>query len=102
MNVERPITLLPQPVHPAPDLLEELAVPLKTVPVESAPEELPPAVELSESETVILKNIDRSPVDIDVLSLATDTPVQNIMNILLQLELKHLIKQLPGKRFVRV
>jgi DNA processing protein len=84
------------------DILEELAVPLKTVPVESAPEELPPAVELSESETVILKNIDRSPVDIDVLSLATDTPVQNIMNILLQLELKHLIKQLPGKRFVRV
>ena len=56
--------------------------------------------ELTEEEKFIFERITDRPVHIDELTdrYVTTTPV---MAILLQLELKRLVKQLPGKLFVR-
>ena len=51
---------------------------------------------LTGEEQNIFERICDSPIHVDEL---LDTP--HTMGVLLQLELKHLIKQLPGKRFIR-
>jgi len=55
---------------------------------------------LSEEERLVFEHITDRPVHIDELSSCCDCAVP-VMSILLQLELKHLVKQLPGKLFIR-
>ncbi len=55
---------------------------------------------LSESEQRIYEHITDRPVHIDELTQQCDSTIP-VMSVLLQLELKHLVKQLPGKLFVR-
>jgi DNA processing protein len=92
------------------DILAELALPLrnslaeKTAEVslpdnDAQPAEAPAfAIGLSESEQTVYDRIPAEPVHVDDLLAANS----GAMGILLQLELKHLVKQLPGKRFARV
>ncbi len=58
------------------------------------------SVDLSEAERKVYDHITDRPVHIDELTDCCDSAVP-VMSILLQLELKHLVKQLPGKLFVR-
>jgi len=55
---------------------------------------------LSKEEKLIFEHITDRPVHIDELIDSCNKTVP-VMSVLLQLELKHLVKQLPGKLFVR-
>ena len=55
--------------------------------------------ELSTEEKIIFDHITDRPVHIDELTHHCG-PTVPVMSVLLQLELKHLVKQLPGKLFV--
>jgi predicted Rossmann fold nucleotide-binding protein DprA/Smf involved in DNA uptake len=41
-------------------------------------------------------------MSIDEISLGSKFPVQNLLSTLLGLEIKRVVKQLPGKRFVLI
>ena len=56
--------------------------------------------ELTKDEKFIFNHISDRPVHIDELTTCCDTALP-VMSVLLKLELKQLIKQLPGKLFVR-
>ena len=54
---------------------------------------------LSENETKVLKCISERPIHCDMISYITGINISNINSILTILEMKNLIKQLPGKVF---
>ncbi|MCR4337527.1 MAG: DNA-processing protein DprA [Candidatus Omnitrophica bacterium] len=56
---------------------------------------------LSEREENVYTYISKDPIDLDSLVVKTKQPVSTVMPVLLQLEMKRLIKQLPGKWFIR-
>lgn len=56
---------------------------------------------LSEDERKLIESLDAGPVHIDMLSRATGYTAQKINTMLMMLELKGVIKQLPGKFFAR-
>ncbi len=58
--------------------------------------------DLSDNEALIYKLIETDEVDIDTLIEKSNLPSPTVSATLLGLELKRLVKQLPGKRFVRV
>jgi DNA processing protein len=60
---------------------------------------LPP---LSEEERRIYDAIDTTETSIDDIAAKTDLPSGSVSSALLRLELKHLVKQLPGKYFVKL
>lgn len=90
------------------DILEELVLPLRNSLGESQgpeaaapahpPEEESVAIGLSQDEQAVYDRLPVGPVHVDDL-LETNS---SAMGILLRLELKHLVKQLPGKMFTRV
>ena len=57
---------------------------------------------LSKTEEQIYHCIENKPIHIDVLIQQVGFSIPFLTNILLKLELKHLVKQLPGKLFVRM
>jgi len=57
--------------------------------------------ELTVQETTIYDSLTRQPIHIDVLAERTNTTAAKLMATLFQLEIKQLVKQLPGKFFVR-
>ncbi|MEO0053159.1 MAG: DNA-processing protein DprA [candidate division WOR-3 bacterium] len=67
----------------------------------SAPAETRQPVELQSEEKQVLKVVGNEPVHIDELCTATGMPIPELMTLLFQLEVKGLIRQLPGKFFVR-
>jgi DNA processing protein len=88
------------------DILDELAPLLKQPAsgageVEQAAEE-PPALPLSRPESELLKALDPYPVHIDQLIRQTGLAPATLSHLLLQLELKGLVQQAPGKWFSRV
>jgi DNA processing protein len=91
------------------DIMEELALdpptrlasasPARPVPGR-APAETP--MELSESARRVLSCVDGGESsDIDAIALRSGLAMPAVSSALLHLELKHLVRQLPGKRFVR-
>jgi len=56
---------------------------------------------LSEQESKIYDNIKKEPVYIDELVKRCNYSSASILNVLLKLEVKKLIRQIPGKNFVR-
>jgi DNA processing protein len=60
---------------------------------------LPP---LSEEERRIYDAIDASETPIDQIAAKSDLPSAVVSSTLLRLELKRLVKQLPGKYFVKL
>ena len=64
---------------------------------------LPPAkeIELSNSEKKVFDSMKESPLLIDNIIEEINLPSSKVLSILLSLEIKGLIKQLPGKRFIK-
>ncbi len=78
-----------------------LAVP-SAAPGESGPDapSLPGSESLSAEESFLLRTMDSVPKHIDEIARAAGVPVQQAAAILLGLELKGLVSQLPGKYFI--
>jgi DNA processing protein len=55
----------------------------------------------SSEETALLQSLDQHPSHVDELCRSLQWPVSQVMSILLALELKGAVEQLPGKYFVR-
>ena len=79
------------------DILEELAPKLKGLITNKSPQSR--ALELSEKEKDIIKIIGDESLHIDEIARKAERPVSEIAAILLNLELKGLVKQAEGKRF---
>jgi DNA processing protein len=56
--------------------------------------------DLTDTERDILEQFSEGPVHIDVLSRRLNTPVPDLMQVLLALELKGIVKELSGKRYI--
>ncbi len=88
-------------VMSASDILDDLQILLpETKPSpEAAARPLPP---LSDDERRVFDAIDSSETPIDRIAAKSDLPSATVSSTLLRLELKHLVKQLPGKYFVKL
>ncbi|MEO0068029.1 MAG: DNA-processing protein DprA [candidate division WOR-3 bacterium] len=75
------------------DILSWLGIKAKALPLKE--------VALAEEEKPVLEVIKGEPVHIDEICEALGMPMQQLLNLLFQLEVKGVIKQLPGKFFVR-
>ncbi len=88
------------------DILEELRLrPIANVETVDQPirEAISTPQGVDEEEQQLLTHLQaQGPRDVDTLVGATGLSASRCVSTLLQLELKHLVKQLPGKRFVRV
>ncbi len=58
-------------------------------------------LELTELEQKIYTLLfeDRSPIEIDLIAIKTQIPINQVASLLLNLEFKNLVKNLPGKKF---
>ena len=88
-------------VMSAADLLDDLQILLpETKPsAEAAVRPLPP---LSSDERLVYEAIDSAETPIDRITAKCDLPSGTVSSTLLRLELKRLVKQLPGKYFVKL
>jgi DNA processing protein len=88
-------------VMSASDILDDLQILLpETKPSpEAAARPLPP---LSDDERRVFDAIDSSETPIDRIAAKSDLPSATVSSTLLRLELKRLVKQLPGKYFVKL
>ncbi|MBI2620296.1 MAG: DNA-protecting protein DprA [Ignavibacteriales bacterium] len=82
------------------DLLAELKYPLRSL-LPSRAEPVPPR-DLSLFEQTVFDRLSLIPVHIDTLCDQTEMAVSDVLVTLLTLEFKGLVKQLPGKLFVKV
>ena len=88
-------------VMSAADILDDLQVLLpETKPSPEAA--VRPLPELSSDERRVYDAIDSSETPIDQIAAKCDLPSATVSSTLLRLELKHLVKQLPGKYFVKL
>jgi DNA processing protein len=85
----------------ASDILDDLQILLpETKPSpEAAVRALPP---LSDEERRVYDAIDATETSIDDVASKSELPSSVVSSTLLQLELKRLVKQLPGKYFVKL
>src|SRR3989454_7960717 len=88
-------------VMDASDILDDLQILLpETKPLpEAVARPLPP---LSDEERRVYDAIDATETSIDNISVKSKLPSSIVSSTLLQLELKRLVKQLPGKYFVKL
>lgn len=84
------------------DVMEELELAVSMHQVESNPEVGAVSEELSASEKQLLDCIESYPVDIDELARKSGMPPGMLHDLLLRLELKGSIRQLPGQQYERV
>lgn len=80
------------------DIVQELPAPKGEVPLRPPPSAEP---ELSPSEREVMERLSYEPKHIDVLSAEVGRPTPEVLAVLLSLELKGLVRQLPGAQFVR-
>lgn len=88
-------------VMDANDVLEDLQIllPEKQKFPETAARPLP---ELTPDEHVVYEAIRPTETPIDQIAATSELPAATVSAVLLRLELKHLVKQLPGKYFVKL
>src|SRR2546423_724557 len=87
-------------VMDASDILDDLQILLpESKPIPAAMRPLP---ELSESERSVYDAIEASETAIDAIAARCNLPSPTVSSVLLRLELKRLVKQLPGKYFVKL
>lgn len=86
-------------IRSAEDILLELQLKLKPIIGKNIPK---PEVELNLFEEKILVNLNNEPIQIDMLASKTNLSTSDCLVHLLSLEFKGLIKQLPGKTFIRI
>lgn len=87
-------------------ILDDLShLPLQANPGETAPPPEPaepaPRAPLSEDEALILRHLGHEEWPVDAIVESTGLPAQTISACLLQLEMKRLVKQLPGSYFTQ-
>ncbi|WP_313885466.1 DNA-processing protein DprA [Desulfallas sp. Bu1-1] len=87
------------PVLGAEDILEELGVGVIFPPRASDPSE---GVKLTEIEQKLNKIINFEPVPLEVIVQQSGVPAGEVMSALMFLEMKGLVRQLPGKLFARI
>lgn len=87
-------------VH-AGDILEEFGQWQSMGPA-TEPSSPPPLPPLTDAEAMVMDKLEADPVHIDDLVRRLPMPAGRLSGILLQLELKGLVDQSPGKRFCRV
>jgi len=82
------------------DILEEIhmAFPQKTC-ERATPEK---DISLSEEEKILYRLITKEPIQIDEIIEISKLPVGKVSEILLNLELKDIIKEIEGKRFIKL
>lgn len=79
----------------------------KAVPSQSTEEKSTPAVQpktnlnLTPDEQVVLSAMDADSVHIDEITRVTQLPIGKVSSLLVMLELKGTVQQLPGKQFVK-
>ena len=86
------------------DILEEIRplIRAEMVPVRGLEENASnkPEVEVTPEESIVLRLLEQIPKHIDEIARAADMSVQKANAILLALELRGLVRQLPGKYFI--
>jgi len=89
-------------VECAEDILEEIRPLLRAsdISVCNRTDPAPQVAACTEEEKKLLVFLDRSPIHIDEISRSVEWPVSRVMAVLLALELKGIVRQLPGKYFV--
>jgi DNA processing protein len=97
--------ILPQAALPPPSISSRLSPASQTEAAKPAPggEDLLPAKNstgLGDTEQKLLTLIPARPVDIDLLITSSGLTAQEVLNALLILELRGLIRQMPGKQFL--
>jgi DNA processing protein len=85
-------------VEHAKDIIEELNLPQTKLSAETRKQ---PAIDLTPDEKMILLELSPYPVHIDELIRRLSLPTARVFGLLLQLELKGLVTQSPGKFFAR-
>jgi len=68
----------------------------------ASPSETAPTVALTENEQKIMAQLSHESIHIDQLARQTQLPTAKLLSILLDLEFKNVVKQLPGKFFVKL
>jgi len=89
-------------VQSAEDVLQELELAVSMHQVESEGDADTVTDELAGPEEQLLACIDVYPVDIDELTAKTELPPSSLHDLLLRLELKGRIRQLPGQQYERI
>ena len=86
-------------IRSAEDILIELEIKLKPVIGKNIPR---PDIELNLFEEQILNHLDNEPIQIDTLAQKTNLSTSDCLVYLLSLEFKGVVRQLPGKMFMRL
>lgn len=87
-------------IENADDILNELVLLLpKHIVNKDNQTELP--VEMSSEEMKIYENLSNSPIHIDELTRKCNIPINKINGVLVNMELKGIIKEIPGKNFIK-
>lgn len=90
-------------VHSADDILSELTAQLDLFgPPAPGGRPAVQAVDLTEAEQRLFDLLTHEPVHVDVLARQAQLSSAQVLATLLQLEFKNVVRQLPGKMFVRV
>jgi DNA processing protein len=82
-----------KPVSSVQDILDELGIAVK----KEEKREIP----VSELEKKLLETISLEPLYVDKIAELTDIDIPTLLTILLDLEIKGLVNQLPGKRYIK-
>jgi DNA processing protein len=87
------------PVTCLEDVLEEIPPARERGPQDRIPED-GARIPLSDEESAVLAHLGSEPVNIEVLVGRSGLPVERVSSTLFLLEMKRLVRQLPGKDFV--
>lgn len=89
-------------VHTVSDILEGLSWNTGATLADTKPETSDGRSAIAAQEQKLLDSLDTYPLDIDALICLTGLAIVEIHSLLLQLELKGLVRQLPGQQYERV
>ncbi len=84
------------------DVLDDLNMLLPEMPAPRTEREAATIGASNADETAILAIVDRAECSLDDIVAATSLPTPKVSSTLFALEMKRLVKQLPGQRFVRM
>jgi DNA processing protein len=83
------------------DVVNELTIALKPILKSNVNRESKPLPPLNETEKNIINHLSESAIQIDALAENSKMPTSDLLVNLLSLEFKGLVKQLPGKMFIK-
>ena len=88
--------------QPPPSKRSDKVAPPQSAEEKSAPVPQPKAeLNLTPDEQTVLSVIDTSSIHIDEITRVTQLPIGKVSSLLVMLELKGIVQQLPGKQFVK-